>query len=83
MSELFSSPYFGVALSVAAFGIGVKLQQKLKTPVCNPLIVAIVLIVGVLLILKYHMRHIMRAGRSSICSLRLPHRVSRWRSTQK
>ena len=52
MSELFSSPYFGVALSVAAFGIGVKLQQKLKTPVCNPLIVAIVLIVGVLLIFK-------------------------------
>ena len=52
MSELFSSPYFGVALSVAAFDIGVKLQQKLKTPVCNPLIVAIVLIAGVLLIFK-------------------------------
>ena len=52
MSELFSSPYFGVALSVAAFGIGVKLQQKLKTPVCNPLIAAIVLIAGVLLIFK-------------------------------
>ena len=52
MSELFSSPYFGVAPSVAAFGIGVKLQQKLKTPVCNPLIIAIVLIAGVLLIFK-------------------------------
>ena len=52
MSEIFSSPYFGVALSVAAFGIGVKLQQKLKTPVCNPLIIAIVLVAGVLLIFK-------------------------------
>ena len=52
MSEIFASPYFGVALSVAAFGIGVKLQQKLKTPVCNPLIIAIVLIAGVLLIFK-------------------------------
>ena len=52
MSEIFSSPYFGVALSVAAFGIGVKLQQKLKTPVCNPLIIAIVLTSGVLLIFK-------------------------------
>lgn len=41
-----------MALSVAAFGIGVKLQQKLKTPVCNPLIIAIVLIAGVLLIFK-------------------------------
>ena len=52
MNELTASPYFGVALSVIAFGIGVKLQQKLKTPVCNPLIIAIVLIVGVLLIFK-------------------------------
>ena len=82
MSELFSSPYFGVALSVAAFGIGVKLQQKLKTPVCNPLIVAIVLIAGVLLIFKIPYEAY-NAGGSSICSLRLPHRVSRWRSTQK
>ena len=38
MSELFASPYFGVGLSVIAFGIGVKLNRKLKTPVCNPLI---------------------------------------------
>ena len=44
------SPYFGVALSIVAFWIGVKLNHKLKTPVCNPLIVAIVLIVGVLLV---------------------------------
>ena len=50
MSELFTSPYFGVGLSVAAFGIGVKLNRKLKTPVCNPLIVAIVIVSGVLLV---------------------------------
>lgn len=50
MSELFASPYFGVGLSVIAFGIGVKLNRKLKTPVCNPLIVAIVIVSGVLLI---------------------------------
>lgn len=47
MRELCSSPYFGIALSVLAFGIGVKLNEKLKTPVCNPLVIAIVLIVGV------------------------------------
>ena len=52
MRELCSSPYFGIALSVLAFGIGVKLNEKLKTPVCNPLVIAIVLIVGVLLIFK-------------------------------
>lgn len=52
MSELTASPYFGVALSIIAFWIGVKLQQKLKTPVCNPLIIAIALVTGVLLIFK-------------------------------
>ncbi|HIZ74726.1 MAG TPA: LrgB family protein [Candidatus Mediterraneibacter stercoravium] len=50
MKELFASPYFGVALSVITFGIGVKLNQKLKTPICNPLIIAIVLTSGVLLV---------------------------------
>ena len=33
MSEIFASPYFGVALSVIAFGIGVKLNQKFKNSV--------------------------------------------------
>lgn len=51
MKELCSSPYFGVALSVIAFGIGVKIHQKTKSAICNPLIIAIVLIVGILLLL--------------------------------
>lgn len=50
MKELCASPYFGIALSVVAFWIGVRLNRKLKTPVCNPLIVAILIVVGVLLI---------------------------------
>ena len=52
MSELYASPYFGVALSVIAFGVGVRLNRKFKSPVCNPLIVAIVLVSAVLLIFK-------------------------------
>ena len=52
LKELFASPYFGVALSVITFGIGVKLNQKLKTPICNPLIIAIVLTSGVLLVFR-------------------------------
>ena len=48
MKELMTSPYFGVGLSVVAFWIGEKLHNKLKTPICNPLIVAIVLIAGIL-----------------------------------
>ena len=55
MSELTSSPYFGVALSVIAFAIGVKLQQKLKTPVCNPLIMPSSLWLEFFLYLKFPM----------------------------
>ncbi len=51
MSELFESPYFGVAVSVIAFGIGVKIQKKTKLAVCNPLIIAILLVIGLLLAL--------------------------------
>ena len=52
MNGIFASPYFGIGLSVIAFGIGVKLNQKFKTPFCNPLIIAIVLVSAVLLIFK-------------------------------
>lgn len=51
MSELFESPYFGVAVSVIAFGIGAKIQKKTKLAVCNPLIIAILLVIGLLLAL--------------------------------
>ena len=49
MRELTASPFFGIALSVAAFAAGVFLQKKTKLLLCNPLLIAIVLIVGVLL----------------------------------
>ena len=52
MNGIFASAYFGIGLSVIAFGIGVKLNQKFKTPFCNPLIIAIVLVSAVLLIFK-------------------------------
>lgn len=50
MSELFSSYYFGIALSILAFYIGVKIQKKTGLTVCNPLLIAVVLTIGVLLI---------------------------------
>ena len=50
--ELFTSPMFGIALSILTFWIGVKIQQKTKLVICNPLIISIVLCIGVLLIFK-------------------------------
>ena len=50
MLELCKSPFFGVALSIFAFWIGIKIQKKTGFTLCNPLIIAIVLIIGVLLL---------------------------------
>ena len=52
MLELCKSPFFGVALSIFAFWIGERIQKKTGLTVCNPLIIAIVLVIGVLLIFK-------------------------------
>ena len=67
MNEIFASPYFGVALSVIAFGLGVKLNQKFRTPFCNPLIIAIVLVSAVLLIFRIPYESYNKEERSSIC----------------
>ena len=45
---LVSSPMFGFCLSILCFEIGVFIQQKAKTPIANPLLIAGVLIIAVL-----------------------------------
>lgn len=52
MQELAASPFFGIALSITAFWIGEKIQKKTGLVICNPLIIAIVLVIGVLLIFR-------------------------------
>ena len=52
MSELFASPFFGIALSIVAFSIGVCIQKKTGLVIFNPLIIAIVLVSGVRLLFK-------------------------------
>mgnify|MGYP000373074294 FL=1 len=61
MSELFASPFFGIALSILAFWVGVRIQKKTVLVVCNPLLIGIVLVVGVLLLL----RALLRQGRNA------------------
>lgn len=48
MSEMVSSPYFGIALSILAFEVGVWINRKLRTPIANPLFIAIILVIGIL-----------------------------------
>lgn len=52
MNEVFSSPFFGISLSIFAFWIGVRLQARLKSVICNPLLIATLLVVLTLAILR-------------------------------
>lgn len=52
MNELFYSPFFGIVLTILAFWIGVKIQKKTGIVFCNPLLIAIILVIGVLLLFK-------------------------------
>lgn len=47
-----NSAYFGVTLSLAAYGIGVHLKRKFKSPLCNPLLISIILTIAVLAVFK-------------------------------
>ena len=48
---LTSSPLFGVCLTILAYEVGCILNRKLKTPVANPLLIAVVLIIVLLKLL--------------------------------
>lgn len=52
MLELCKSPFFGVALSIFAFWIGERIQKKTGLTVCNPLIIAIFIVIGVLVVFR-------------------------------
>lgn len=44
MNELFEIPIFPVFVTLAAFWIGTVLQKKVKSPLCNPILVAVIII---------------------------------------
>lgn len=45
---LVQSVYFGVVLTFIGYEAGLLLQKKLKTALCNPLLIAAILIIGIL-----------------------------------
>jgi predicted murein hydrolase (TIGR00659 family) len=52
MTELFKSPFFGIAISVAVFAFGTFLQKKTHFALFNPLVVSVAAIIPILLLLK-------------------------------
>ena len=47
-----NSVYFGVAISLGGYVIGVQLKKKFKLAVLNPLMISIIFVVGVVLLFK-------------------------------
>lgn len=52
MSGFINTPFFGIVLSMFAYFFGQKIQKKFKFPLCNTMLAAGLLIIGVLLILN-------------------------------
>lgn len=45
MDNILTSPLFGIVISILAFEVGLYINQKLKSPIFNPLLIAIALII--------------------------------------
>lgn len=56
------NPLFGVSLSIAAYEIGVILNRKTKTPLVNPMVVAIILILGFLSLFNIPLENYYKGG---------------------
>lgn len=52
MSEFLTTPFFGVAITLLAFQLGLYVQKKLKSPLANPLAIAVILVIATLQICK-------------------------------
>ncbi len=50
MELINASVFFGAAISLGAYLIGVKVKEKLKREIFNPILIAIILVIGILLI---------------------------------
>lgn len=75
MNELFTIPVFPVFVTLIAFRAGVALQKKLKTPLCNPILVAVILILAFLFLSGMDLK-VYQTGNSCISWLLTPATVS-------
>ena len=63
MLELTTQPIFGVLLCLIAYAIGVKIKNKINTPVMNPMLIASLLIIGILYLFKVPLENFMVGGK--------------------
>ncbi|MEA5002763.1 MAG: LrgB family protein [Christensenella sp.] len=62
MNEFIGSPFFGVVLSIVMYAIGVWINKKTKSPIANPLMIAIVLVIVFLLVFDIPLEEYNKGG---------------------
>ena len=62
MDTLFRSPLFGIMLSILAYGLGVLINRKTRCAAANPLLIAILLVIGVLVAFRIPLESYQRGG---------------------
>jgi putative effector of murein hydrolase len=75
MNEIFSISIFPVFVTLVAFRLGTALQKKVKSPLCNPILVAVIVILLFGLLTGMDLKAY-RAGNSCISWLLTPATVS-------
>ncbi|WP_274953195.1 LrgB family protein [Angelakisella massiliensis] len=61
-NEWISSPLFGIVLSILAFEIGLWLNRRLGSPVANPLLIAVILVILVLQLFRIPLESFQKGG---------------------
>lgn len=59
---VFSSPFFGITISIVAYSIGVWINKKTKLAILNPLLVSYLIIIPALIILEIPLEWYERGG---------------------
>ncbi len=59
MLELTKEPFFGFSLCMFSYIVGVKINQKAKTAIANPLIIAAAIIIAVISVFRIPLEHFM------------------------
>ena len=62
MNQVTSSPLFGIALSVAAFSVGLWVNRRTKLSIANPILIAIPLVIACLTLTGVPLADYQRGG---------------------
>jgi len=62
MIEQLNSPLFGICLTIAAYIIGLEVYKKFKLPILNPILIALIIIIPILLYFKIPLETYKKGG---------------------